>query len=171
MAEWPTCETSSCSGDRVRCDCPDFIDEETEANREIRASSKPHSQALRGLVFKQRHWPLTGNKAWGWWAGLQGLLTPAPPPGDGSAKSREAGTIPLIYSSSAINHTIWMPHACLVSEDPQPCHISGMKGQGRWHTDLKLWGRPQRCVQRAHILGDPPSRPPLTDDSRHHREF
>lgn len=147
MAEWPTRETSSCSGDRMCCDRPDFMDEETEANREIRTWSKPSSQAVTGSVFKHRHWPLTGNKAWGWWVGLEGLLTPAPPPGDGTARRREAGTIPLIYGSRAINRTIWMPHACLVSEGPQPCHINSRKGQGRWRAGLKLRGRLQSCVQ------------------------
>lgn len=156
MAEWPTHETSSRSGDRMCCNRLDFMDEETEANREIRTSSKPSSQAVAGPVFKHRHWPLTGNKAWGWWVGLEGLLSPTPPPGDGTARRREAGTIPLIYGSSAINHTIWMPHACLVSEGPQPCHINGRKGQGRRKADLKLWGRLQSSVQRTY-----PRRPTL----------
>lgn len=155
MAERPTRGNSSCSGDRTCCDRPDFMDEETEANREIRTSSKPSSQAVAGSVFKHRHWPLTGNKAWGWWVGLEGLLTPAPPPGDGTARRREAGTIPLIYGSRAINHAIWMPHACLVSEGPQPCHINSRdRGDGR---QVSSSGADCKAVCSAHILGDLPS--------------
>lgn len=116
------------------------------------------TQASSDGQYSNRHWPLTGNKAWGWWAGLEGLLTPAPPPGDSTEEGRKAGTILLIYGSGVVNHTIWMPHACLVRAPNPAVSTAGRdKGEAR---QISSFGAVCKAVCGSQSLEVPPSHHP-----------